>query len=223
MGIIGGCYRYMQDLIDINSCCPWVANNALVRGPTPLNLAALSPYHNRHPDPRFASYVYYGILHGFRIGFHHGSCLRRSRGNHPSSDSNPSIITNYLREELRVGRLVGPVACLFPQLFVHTSPTGLIPKPHSDSWRLIVDLSSPWGSSVNEGISTELCSLQYSSVDDAVSIIRHLGSRTELDKMDLSNAYRIVPVYPDDQPFWAFPGRSPPMWIEHFLWFALSP
>ena len=200
MGIVGGCYRYMQDLIDINSCRPRVANHSLVRGPTPLKLTALLPYLNRHPDPRYASYVYYGILHGFRIGFRYGSCLRRSHGNHPSSANNPSVIANYLREEVRSGRLVGPVAHCFPQLIVHTSPTGLIPKPHAESWRVIVDLSSPWGSSVNEGISTNSCSLQYSSVDDAVSIITHLGTQAELVKMDLSNAYRMVPVHPDDQP-----------------------
>ena len=135
----------------------------------------------------------------FRVGFHHGFCLRRSHGNHPSSENNPSIIANYLREEVRIGRPVGAVAHYFPQLLVHMSPTGLIPKPYSDSWRLIVDLSSTWGSSVNEGNSTKSCSLQYSSVDDVVSIIRHLGSHAELVKMDLSNVYRIVPVHPDNQ------------------------
>ena len=62
-----------------------------------------------------------------------------------------------------------------------------------------MDLSSPWGSSVNEGISAESCSLKYSSVDDAVSIITHLGTNAELVKMDLSKAYRIIPVHPDDQ------------------------
>ena len=199
MGIIGGCYQYIQDLTDINSCRPRVANHSFVRGRTQLNLAALSPYLNRHPHLQYASYVHYGILHGVRIGFRHGSCPHRSHGNHPSSDNNLSIIANYLREEDRIGRLVGSLAHYFTQLVAHTSPTGLIPKPHSDSWRLIVDLTSPWGSSVNAGISTESCSLQYVLVNDAVSIIRHVASHAELVKMDLSNASRIVPLHPDDQ------------------------
>ena len=67
-------------------------------------------------------------------------------------------------------------------------------------------LSSPRGQSINDGILPSVCSLQYSSVDDAVDIIMQLGRYTELVKMDLSNAYQIVPVIPEDQPllgiFW---------------------
>ena len=74
-------------------------------------------------------------------------------------------------------------------------------KPHvNDLWRLIVDLSHPKHLSVNDGISTSLCSLEYASVDNAVDLILQLGPGTELVKMDLSNAYRMVPVHPHDQP-----------------------
>ena len=58
MGINSGRYRYMQDLIDINSCFPQVTNHSLVRGPSPLNLAALLPYLQRDPDQQYASYIY---------------------------------------------------------------------------------------------------------------------------------------------------------------------
>ena len=45
---------------------------------------------------------------------------------------------------------------------------GEIPKPHQPGkWRIIVDLSYPKGVSVNDGISQELCSLAYASIDDA--------------------------------------------------------
>ena len=56
------------------------------------------------------------------------------------------------------------------------------------------------GYSTNDGISPSLCSLRYASVDNAVDIIIQLGQSTELVKLDLSNAYRMVPVHPDDQP-----------------------
>ena len=62
---------------------------------------------------------------------------------------------------------------------------------------MICDLSSPFGSSVNDGISPDLYSLHYAKVDDAVHIIRHLGKGTQLVKLDLKDAYRIVPVHPD--------------------------
>ena len=53
------------------------------------------------------------------------------------------------------------------------NPFGVIPKLHQPGkWRLIVDLSHLKGSSVNDGIKSELCSLLYPSVDDAVSILQ---------------------------------------------------
>ena len=62
-----------------------------------------------------------------------------------------------------------------------------------------MDLSSPRGRSVNDGISSSLCSLSYASVDNTVNIITMLGRGTSLIKIDLSNAYRMVPVHPVDQ------------------------
>ena len=77
---------------------------------------------------------------------------------------------------------------------------GLVLKSHSDKWRLIVDLSSPRGRSGNDGISSELCSLHYASVDNAVEVLMTLGRSVLLTKFDLSNAYRIVLVHLDNQP-----------------------
>ena len=45
--------------------------------------------------------------------------------------------------------------------------------------------------------------LWYASLDNTVGITTHLGRRTELVKLDLSNAYYIIPVHPDDQPLLA--------------------
>ena len=67
-------------------------------------------------------------------------------------------------------------------------------------WRLIVDLSSPRGESINDAISSELCHLQYASVLDAAALVRHLGKGAMLAKIDLHQAYRIIPVHPDDHP-----------------------
>lgn len=64
---------------------------------------------------------------------------------------------------------------------------------------MIVDLSFPRGHSINDGVSTELSSISYASVDDAVNLILQLGRGTQLVKLDLKNAYHIVPVHPHDQ------------------------
>ncbi len=110
-----------------------------------------------------------------------------------------SAVTLRISSEVQIGRLVGPLPpYLFP--LIHTSPIGLVPKPHSDKFRMIVDLSAPRGHGVNDGIGEESCSLRYASVDQAVSLILRLGQGTKLVKVDLQDAYRIVPVHPQDHP-----------------------
>ena len=52
---------------------------------------------------------------------------------------------------------------------------------------------------MNASISEELSSISYASVDDAVQGILKLGMGTKLVKVDLQNAYRIIPVHPHDQ------------------------
>ena len=79
------------------------------------------------------------------------------------------------------------------------SPFGVIPKSEVGKWRLILDLSSPEGFSVNDGIKSELCSLSYMSVDDVARRVRDLGKGTLMAKFDLNAAYRNVPVHPSNR------------------------
>ena len=108
--------------------------------------------------------------------------------------------------------MVGPL----PQHIagLHVSRFGVIPKPHQPGkWRLIVDLSHPKGASVNDGIDPELCSLVYTSVDEAVNRVLQRGR--VLAKIDIASAYRIIPVHPrapaDDRPLLAM------RWKEQLL------
>jgi hypothetical protein len=124
--------------------------------------------------------------------------LKSHRKNHPSCLANPSTVTERIAAEVAAGRLLGPIAPEHLPL-VHVSPMGLVPKPHQlNKFRLIVDLSAPAGASVNDGISSDLCSLRYATVDNAVSMIQELGRGARLAKIDLKDAYWIVPVHPDD-------------------------
>ena len=61
-----------------------------------------------------------------------------------------------------------------------------------------MDLSSPTGSSVNDAIAPDRCHMRYASVWEAAQIIQQLGVGSKLAKLDLHNAYRMVPVHPDD-------------------------
>lgn len=99
----------------------------------------------------------------------------------------------------RVIRLSTDVALSLSNLQI--SPFGVIPKRNRpNKWRLIVDLSSPEGFSVNDELDRAMCSIKYSSIDDAVNIIRRLGRGALLAKLDLREAYRIIPVHPEDRP-----------------------
>ena len=55
-----------------------------------------------------------------------------------------------------------------------------------------LDLSSPNGASVNDGIQKELCYLLYVKVDEVVEAILTFGQGTELAKIDIKSAYRIA-------------------------------
>ena len=71
-------------------------------------------------------------------------------------------------------------------------------KSNPHKWRLIVDLSSPEGHSVNDGISKELVSLHYVTVDEVMAHIAELGKGSSIAKMDIKQAYRNIPVHPAD-------------------------
>jgi len=83
---------------------------------------------------------------------------------------------------------------------IHVSPIGLVPKKNKPGkWRLVVDLSSPSDHSINDGICRERSSLSYTSVDHLAALIVSEGWGSFLVKVDVKEAYRMVPVHPDDQ------------------------
>jgi len=79
------------------------------------------------------------------------------------------------------------------------SKFGVIPKGTPGKWRLIVDLSAPEGSSVNDGVDTSICSLRYVKVEDTARTVSEQGYGTWMDKIDVQQAYRNVPIHPDDR------------------------
>ena len=154
-----------------------------------------------HPDREFVAYILNGIARGFHIGADRSMALLPSRdGNLPSVRQRPNLVADYLATERAAGRLLGPIPEHLARC-CHISPIGLIPKPHQPGkWRLIVDLSSPAGASVNDAIAVDHCHMQYASVLEAAALVRQLGRGAILAKTDLLNAYRVIPVHPDDHP-----------------------
>ena len=66
--------------------------------------------------------------------------------------------------EVEAGRLVGPLSLSWRQV-LQCRPLGLVPKAQPGRFRTIVNLSSP-RDSVNSGISEEICSVSYATLDD---------------------------------------------------------
>ena len=153
-----------------------------------------------HPDEAFRDCILEGIQQGFRVGFdYQGNKCHPAAGNLKSARENAGVVEEYIAKEVAAQRVVGPLTPgEVPGL--QTSPFGVIPKRQPGKWRLIVDLSAPEGGSVNDGIDGGLCSLQYVSVEDIVHKIEKMGKGTLLAKVDLKEAYRMVPVHPQDRP-----------------------
>ncbi len=78
------------------------------------------------------------------------------------------------------------------------SPLGLVPKKQPNEFRLIHHLSYPAGQSLNDYIDPELCSVQYTTFDDAVKMVQDLGPNALLGKTDVKSAFRLPRVSPTD-------------------------
>ena len=169
---------------------------------TPLKADKWEEALRSHPDRLFVKYILTGIREGFRIGFDYNSFankLRPNSKNMRSAYENASVVNKYITEELTAER-ISPVKQQRPgalPMLVHSSPFSVIPKKSSPGkWQLIIDLSSPSEGSVNDGIALPLCSLSYPTVHEAARLAQSLGKGALLAKLDLQNAYRIVPSRP---------------------------
>ena len=171
---------------------------------TPLVKQAWRCALEQHPDRDFVQYLLTGMQFGFHVGARRSSVMSSSaQGNLPSVRRHPQLVAEHLTTEREAGRLLGPLPLHLAEL-CQVSPIGLIPKPHQPGkWRLIVDLCSPHGASVNDAISVDYYHMRYASVLDAAAIICQLGKGTVLATIDLLSAYRIIPVHPDDHPLLA--------------------
>ncbi|KAL5477312.1 hypothetical protein EMCRGX_G024096 [Ephydatia muelleri] len=197
-----GVGAFTDQLLALNRCTPLIPNKGpaeLQNISTPLKAEEWEKALVGHPDEDLVAYIVSGIQTGFRVGFDYAKqrCIS-ARANLPSAAENQEVVTAYLKEECAQGRVIrmGPAETV---VGLQISPFGVIPKGQTGKWRLIVDLSSPHGGSVNDGIDSELCSLSYVSVEDVASIILRLGRGTLMAKVDIKSAYRLLPVHPEDR------------------------
>ena len=203
IGAVPGAYRYTADLLTLASwhaTGSWPDVDGWSHIQCPMQVDEWAQCLSGHPDQAYVSYLLQGLREGFRIGYHYGSSTCRSAStNMQSATVRPEVISSFLEVELRAGRVLGPVEHELARV-MQVNRFGLVPKGHqSGKWRLIVDLSSPRGFSMNGGIEPSLCSLHYTSVDEACERIVAKGRGAMLAKFDVEGAFRTVPVHPDDR------------------------
>jgi len=63
---------------------------------------------------------------------------------------------------------------------------------------IIYHLSAPTNNSINDFIDPEHYSLSYCTIDDAYEILNKLGPGALMSKIDLKNAFRLIPVREED-------------------------
>ena len=101
----------------------------------------------------FARIIVEGIRDGFRIGYDSARGFPTSSSrNMRSAGEHEEVVSAYISRERALGRVLGPFPAPPYQNFC-TRSFGVIPKRNQPGkWRLVMDLSSPEGSSVNDGI-----------------------------------------------------------------------
>ena len=111
-----------------------------------------------------------------------------------------SVINAHLKNEVLCGRVAGPFSSppFTDLLIIHF---GVVPKNNQPGkWCLILDLSSPDGHSVNDGIPKITFSIQYVIVDAFIDGIIARGHGTLLAKFDVASAYCNAAIHPLDCP-----------------------
>ena len=161
-------------------------------GYSPINLHILSKLLSAYPDREAVYILFNGFRYGFRINYAGPRVPYESR-NFKSVLNNPAIAWEKVMNEVNAGRIAGPFSYR-PISNLRVSPIGLVPKK-TVGIRLITNLSSPINGSVNDFIDTSYTSVQYSSFDRAVVMIKQLGFKPQCSKMDVQSAFRLLPMY----------------------------
>lgn len=102
-----------------------------------------------------------------------------------------------IQSELQQGRIASPFQNR-PISTLRVSPDGLMEKKTPNEFRLIHHLSFPEGESVNDNIDPALCTVHYTSFDEAVHMVQDMGKECLLAKSDVESAFRLLPTQISD-------------------------
>jgi hypothetical protein len=173
-----------------------------------------------HPDESFVLTLIKGLRLGFDLGINGPPTEVYECKNSLSARRDRDFVTSALEQEVANGYLSGPCDRL-PFSNYRVSPIGVAIGKYSGKKRLILDLSSPHNEgeiiSVNSAIDKEDYSLQYVTIDDAIRVICKLGRGAILIKVDVKDAFRILPVSPTQWPHLCI------KWDGQYYWYVRLP
>lgn len=126
--------------------------------------------------------------------------------NHKSCKLDTLFIDKYIQSECEAGRYSCPFDPLQLEQLIgpfRTSPLGLVPKPGTDLFRMIQDLSFPRNNplipSINSEVNADDFPTGWGTFDETAAIILSLPPGCRAAAFDISAAYRITPVNPRQQ------------------------
>ena len=163
---------------------------------TPVNIANLSTELEHHPDQQFVTSLLHDLQWGCHVGYT-GPRFARRTPNLTSALLHPDAFSAAVAKEVSNGHTAGPFQTP-PIPNLQCSPLGVVPKKDG-TWRIIMDLSSPHGSSINDYISKEEFSLHYATFDQALSLVARYRKDALMAKLDIKHAFRLCPVHLEDR------------------------
>ena len=175
----------------------WRHKTLDVAGPVVLNVPAIKQFLSESAPPEIGSSIVNGLMFGVSLGYA-GPDLNVHMANLTSASIKPEVTQKLLDKEISAGRIAGP----FPKPPFDTmriNPIGLVPKKNPNEFRLIMDLSQPHGTSVNDFIPQSESAVTYPTIQTAIDVILDLhgqGKFPILSKVDVKSAFRLLPLAP---------------------------
>lgn len=167
-----------------------------------LNIPAWRECLNDYHD----SYLCEFLEFGWPIGYNLDVPPTPTVGNHPSASAHSQAIKDFISTELDYKAVVGPFQLAPFTPWFRTSPLMTRAKKGTNERRIIVDLSYPNTSAVNDGIDPTShigINITYTlpTIGDLITQLEIHRKGAFFWKADLRRAYRQIKIDPLDSPF----------------------
>lgn len=179
----------------------------LVPEPHKLNAEAWHHFLEKY-DPQLRDFLLKGVSTGFRAGVEPHLRNRLWLGLHAlhSNARGKQFMLQDLHGGVEKGWILGPYNCR-PPFVSYISPIGTVPKDVTEL-RMIRHMSfKPKKSgflSLNECIPDKYAKVVYPYFSEVVALISHAGKNGYIFKIDLANAFRQLPIHPDDWQYFCY-------------------